>query len=330
MKVKLQLDAKSIQAFALQNVEKIGFGVVALLCLFMVYRAVAGMKGYDRTPDQLIQEVRKGEEAINGPRTGARSDGEGLRRFGRTEPAARPGAALRHFGPVGLAAVSAEALRDSPALFAVQQLRGTAEVGPMNMLVSPAEAAAPRPRRMQGELPAGQSAGGPRAAPMAAAVNETRLQRWVVVTALVPVEKQEDAFNEALKKSVYYDPQNDCPQYGGYLVERVEVPGPSEAADPDWTKAKKCNSSEEMRKAMSQWAQTTTADIVAPEYLDEYLTFPLGPLVGRQWGESVAHPPEIPILNPNDVRGGMGGLGGGMMPPGGGMMPPGGNDARRQ
>ena len=64
MKVKLQLDAKSIQAFAIENVEKIGFGVVALLCLLMVYYAVAGMKGYHRTPDELVQAVRKGEEAI--------------------------------------------------------------------------------------------------------------------------------------------------------------------------------------------------------------------------------------------------------------------------
>ena len=64
MKVKLQLDAKSIQAFALQNVEKIGFGVVALLCLLMVYRALAGVNRYRKTPDQLVQEVRKGEQAI--------------------------------------------------------------------------------------------------------------------------------------------------------------------------------------------------------------------------------------------------------------------------
>ena len=172
----------------------------------------------------------------------------------------------------------------------------------------PADAAPAAPAADARKAGGRQAPAGPAAAggPMAGAVNETRLQRWVVVTGLVPIEKQEDAFNEALRKSVYYDPQNDYPQYGGYLVERVEVPGPSEAADPDWTKAKPFNSFDEMSKAVSRWAQDMTADVVAPEYLDESLTFPLGPLVGRLWGESVAHPPEIPVFNPNDVRGGDG------------------------
>ena len=66
MKVKLQLDAKSIQAFAIQNVEKIGFGVVALLCLLMVYNAWAGAKGYPKTPEELVQAIRTGEQAIAG------------------------------------------------------------------------------------------------------------------------------------------------------------------------------------------------------------------------------------------------------------------------
>ena len=58
----------------------------------------------------------------------------------------------------------------------------------MNDLVAPATAA-PRPGR-GGRRESGRQAGGGRGPaagpPMAATVNETRLQRWVVVTALVP------------------------------------------------------------------------------------------------------------------------------------------------
>ena len=87
------------------------------------------------------------------------------------------------------------------------------------------------------------------------------------------------------------------------MVERVEAPGASEAADPDWTKAKKINSFKEMEKAMGQWAQTTAADVVAPEYLDEYLDVPSGPAGGPPVGRKRRPPPEIPLFNPNDVRG---------------------------
>ncbi len=65
MKVKLKFDAKSIQALLIANVEKIGFAVVAVICLLMVYYAVAGMKGDPRTPDQLVQAIHNGERAID-------------------------------------------------------------------------------------------------------------------------------------------------------------------------------------------------------------------------------------------------------------------------
>ncbi len=41
MKLKLQFDQKAIQEFLLQNVEKIGLGIVVCVFLFMVYSAVS-------------------------------------------------------------------------------------------------------------------------------------------------------------------------------------------------------------------------------------------------------------------------------------------------
>ena len=298
----------------------------------MVYRAVAGVKGYDRTPDQLVQAVRKGEQAIANSRLKIDlpvKDYVGLGQADTGSPSTSSPTSRR---PLWDPPLFRDAARcgTQPALFAA---RATSRDGGSGADEPAGSRGGSRARARAGQMPGNLPAGGRRGRgagpgagrPMAAAVNETRLQRWVVVTGLVPIEKQEDAYNEALKKSVYYDPQNDYPQYGGYSVERVEVPGPSEAADPDWTKATKFNSSEEMRKAMGRWAQAMARTLSRPSTSTSLSRFPWG----RWWAGSGAKasptPPEIPLLNPNDVRGGMGGLGGGMVPPGGGMMPPGGD-----
>ena len=69
-----------------------------------------------------------------------------------------------------------------------------------------------------------------------------------------PSKNEEDAYNEALRKSIFPDPQNDYPKYGGYKVERLEVPGASESADLDWTKATKLYySGDERVKVMARW-----------------------------------------------------------------------------
>ncbi len=63
--------------------------------------------------------------------------------------------------------------------------------------------------------------------------------------------------------------------------------------------------SKDLIEATKKWAQVGT-EVVANEYLNEMLVFPLGPLVGRLWGESVAHPPEIPIRKANPLGSGDG------------------------
>ena len=68
----------------------------------------------------------------------------------------------------------------------------------------------------------------------AVAAGPTRGQRRVVLTGLVPLEKQEAAYAEVLKQSVFFDPQKDDPDYPGYWVQRVEVNNSGDAANPDW------------------------------------------------------------------------------------------------
>ena len=80
-----------------------------------------------------------------------------------------------------------------------------------------------------------------------------------------------------------------------YWVERVEVASAADAANPDWSKATKFVSTKAIDEASQEWSTSQDADIVAPEYLDKRLVFPLPPLVNRAWDASVAHEPEIPV-----------------------------------
>ena len=65
MKLKLQFDQKAIQEFLLENVEKIGFGIVTCIVVAMVYSAVRRVDRYQKTPDQLVQAVKQGQKVID-------------------------------------------------------------------------------------------------------------------------------------------------------------------------------------------------------------------------------------------------------------------------
>ncbi len=295
MKVKVKLNVKTLQELLLQNVEKIGLGVVALIFLLMVYSAFNKVDRYDRTPEQLIQAVRQGEKTIEGtpPETDLKVQDYASRAERSRIPIKEKDYVTGNRWDPEI--FQKKPLRDAPPLLAAHELRGKADVGAFQMITTLEENAAALPG---GANPIGEGMfpGGLRPT-MTGSANEVRGQRWIVLTALVPIEKQELAFIEAFRSSKFFDLQNDVPRYLGYWIERVEVAGPSETANIDWKKARKIQSSKAMKEAMSKWAQSGGTEVVEQKYLHERLVFPLAPLVGSQWNENVAHPDEIPILS---------------------------------
>lgn len=301
MKVKVKLDVKTLQELLLQNVEKIGLGVVALIFLLMVYSAFNKVDRYTRTPEQLIQAVQQGEETIEKTRAELElkvQDYAARAKGSRTPINETNYATVTRWDPE---IFPKKPLRPDPPLLAAQQLRGKADVGAFQMIATPEENAAGGANPIGG----GMFPRGPQPA-MTGSANEVRGQRWIVLTALVPIEKQELAFNEAFRSSKFFDPQTDVPRYLGYWIERVEVAGPSEAANIDWKKAREIQSSKAVKEAVSNWAQSGGMEVVEQRYLHERLVFPLGPLVGSQWDENVAHPEEIPIRSADAAGMGMG------------------------
>jgi hypothetical protein len=332
MKLKLQIDQKAVQEFFLQNVEKIGLGIVVCIFLFMVYSAVSRVQRYKPTPDDLVKEVKRGQDEINrtdpdsvliemtnltadeykkkydegyGKQEGERYVDQA--KGSRVRIVAKPYACETAYDPLIFPPL---VKRTAPPLLAVQQLRGEAGVGAFRLAAAPAggAAAAPPARDVAGPLGPGR---------MGQGANDVQGQRWIVVTGLVPVEKQELAYSDTFKSAVGYDPNKDVPEYWGYQVQRVEVASPGEVADPDWEKADKpFTFPKDAQKVMEKWANVG-AEVVAPEYVNETLVFPLGPMEGRPWGESVGHPLDIPVQKANQLGPGTG-VPPGMMQPGAG------------
>ncbi len=284
-KPKLRLDKAAIQEFFLQNVEKIAFGLLALVFLYFVYAAVE-VKHYDKTPDGLNTKVRQGQTTLDDtkPITGlVVRDYDVQVKQNSIDIAEKPYGPLANWDPP---IFRKPELRDTPALYAVQGLRGTAGFGAMTMIA---------------EQPAD-----PHGQPAAVIQGATAVQgqRWIVLTGLVPYDKELAAFDDALKHAGptgSYSSERDTPYYLGYEVERVEVVSPADAAKPNWDNAKKIQSGRAVQQAQKRWNQQQAAEVVAQTYIFlpnvTALVFPLGPLVGSTWGESAAHSREIPLLD---------------------------------
>ncbi|MCE5304047.1 MAG: hypothetical protein LLF97_13195 [Planctomycetaceae bacterium] len=276
MKVKIKFDQKVLLDLLLQHVEKIVLGVFVLIFLLMVYRSLGSAGRFGKSPAQLQSQAansRREIEATPAPAGLVSVDYAAEASRSRIPVAAQPYATPTVWDP---SVFATRQRRGEPPLLAVLKLRGAAGLGPF---------------RTAGEHGRSDSAG----------QDETKGERWIVLTGLVPLEQQEQAFYDAFRTSIHYDQQKDAPVYYGYWVERVEVPDGS-TAEPDWSKAEKFVSKEATDKALQQWGGSAqNADLVASQYLvpDFRLAFPLGPLARRDWDASVAHEPEIPLIRAN-------------------------------
>ena len=108
-----------------------------------------------------------------------------------------------------------------------------------------------------------------------------KTQAWAVVTGLVPVEKQTEEFARVFDHAMAFDPARDRPQYMGYQLERAEIAG-SQPDKLDWKPVRNPNFEQDFAGNVDE--------VVGSEYVMYALTMPLGPLVGKNWGESVTHP----------------------------------------
>ncbi len=286
-KVKLNLDKKAVQQFFLQHTEKIVLSAMVVCFGLIVYQALA-REAFDQTPQKLNDA--------------ADSAGKHIEQTPWNKPPDPPVFSVDWRDvEVGLYLHKANWIpsRDEPGppgwpiFFPVEGLRGVAGVGAFQL------------------RPPGQP--GPAATPARGNRQERVGQRWVVLTGLVPYQRQLDEYVDTFRRAQRRLPQRAVPDYIYYRVERAEVTGHTATSNLQWTRF---NLKKEMAFA-NEWAVSRPMDVVDDRYLDrgKKLVFPLGPLVRSQenthtgggskssaWDghPEVAYPDEIPLRVPVD------------------------------
>jgi|GEM_PF-1160170 len=305
MKLKVSLDPNSLKQGLIEHFEKVLFGLVVLCCLLLVYKAVAREGRLSWGPAELIADAKRAEARIQDAHT-INTKVPDVKRFGDAVslskvpedpyrlPVLKPGSPL----DPGLAR------RGMPKLFPVRDLQVAGGHGKFAMSDE---------EEIQTSMTGDVMGGG-------AMMGQFKGQRWAVITALIDYKKQRDAYETVFQEAAHHSP-NDWPQYVYYYVERAEVDPRSPSAEPTWQRLKTTDA----MYVMTYW-NASFPEVVDPTFLPPptpdgiELAFPLGPLQDRMWGTEVAHPPEIPLLEPETAMAG-GPMAGTMMYPGmGGMV----------
>lgn len=123
-------------------------------------------------------------------------------------------------------------------------------------------------------------------------------QSWVTVLAKVPIKQQFQMYEDALATARGFNVTSDQPRYLGYEVERAEV---TDEGTGKFVLIKKV-APKTLLTLMSTWP-SQTPDLVNPKYIHPLLTFPLPPMIMREWGDEITHT-DLPIPTPEDLMAG--------------------------
>jgi hypothetical protein len=270
MKLKVSLDPNALKQFFVDHVEKIAFGVVVVGFLFLVYQAIA-RDSLKWGPEELIQDAENAKKNVaatkpNPPKYASYLD---ISKEFR-KPISANGYALETYWEPPKFAENLP--RGVPKLYPITDLRCGAGNGAFAMAAPEQEQEA------------------------SSSFTPSRGQRWAVITGLIQHRKQKDAYDATFVEATQWDPKRDYPDYVFYRVERAEVDPRAETAEPKWTTIRV----RDMLALQDLWSRPGTeavdAAYVPPPRGSVAIAFPLGPLMDRDWGPEVAHPPQIPLL----------------------------------
>lgn len=130
---------------------------------------------------------------------------------------------------------------------------------------------------------------------------------YVVVLAKVPVLDQTQAYWKAFSGALGFDRRADQPEYLGYYVERRPVlsSGPGEWEPIDLRNGYNRERLEAVdsltiEKSKFDWIETLS-EIADTEYTHEVLTFPLPPIIGRDWRRQEVVHADVPLQSESDA-----------------------------
>jgi hypothetical protein len=291
MKVKVKFDLASVKSWLFEHGEKVAFGLMVVVFLLFSYSAAQrevldDSKQPDKlksVADRVTSHVASSPWKADNPevqlvnyQARAKRDEVRPEDFAITEVWNRP-------------IVEAKGKREDPEIFNAEQIQVSAGTAPFAFKGAAAAGAgqgttAPaRPTRGQssdssrGFAPSGNS--------------KLEPQSWVVITALVPVEKQAAEYERVFSQSQGGNPQRDTPKYLGKIVERAEF-DPKQPDKLDW----------QPLKPLPQWEQRwegTMSEMVDARYIEPVLADPLGPKVGEDWPQDLVGHPSLAVTAVN-------------------------------
>ena len=281
MKIKLKINKDSIVGFAMQNGEKVLFAVGAIcFLLFVFYAFRRETLSATQQPEELIDAVRKARAGIQNSKWEPGDEVKVVEYAKSAKQTQIDPLAVVFPVPFDPPLVSAKQKRSDPPLLAVEKLQVHSGFGAFENKITDA---------------GGGGGTGP-AKPTA----KLEARTWAVITAIVPVTEQTNAFDRAFDPSATMgSSKDDVPFYTGSIVQRVEITNENVSTPPDkleWQTLSYKSYAIERQK----WTKDA-AEIVDKEYLDPLFTHKLGPLVGSGgWNaleDDVSHAPEMPAAS---------------------------------
>ncbi len=284
--MKMKFDKKAALELLVQYGERVVFACVVLCFLFFVYKSFARER-YDKTPQDLMNAAADAGKAINSTEPSINKDLEDKETI--LETIERISGKIIEDPYTTTIAINPpifqpRSKRGLPKLYTVEALRGTPGVGCFG-----------NSGRMGG-LP-GRGRG-----------NATRFdeetdplgQRWVMLTGLVNLKKQIEAYRECFKNVFPKNSQTDQePTYYAFWVERAEVTDSASEENLQWKRPYKSLRAERGKCGGTSGLRGGGSHVANHFILNE-LAFSVPALTNRNWGDEVAHPPEIPLLSYDD------------------------------
>lgn len=283
---KPSFDQDKVKAFFAQNVEKIVLGLVVLIAMVLTYSAV-NQETYSRNPLELKDKADSADRHLseqNPERFGEHiaqklvntSWDKGTRQFKTedyqrvatdtlTRPVRPEDFKTKPFNPP----LFPQGLRrGEPNFLPAAELHVVAVTGAIGVKGGEGDSDSGgttiRGRDSSDTIPAGTIAQGMNVA---------------VVTAYVPFDDQQAAYNRAFEEARFQPEERSSPKYAGFEIEVSVDGGPWEAVNLV-----------EANKHRKTWIRETYG-IVPQSWIDPQLTWPLPPLLGDRWTRDVvAHP----------------------------------------
>ena len=295
MKMKMKFDKKAVLGLLFQYGEHVVFACVVLCFLFFVYASFARER-YDKTPQDLIKAASNAENAIDRTELPPSEDKEPIPETIERISGKLTVGDYAITTPFNAPIFEPRSLRGVPSLYTVEALRGTAGVGCFGTSTGGGMGG------MGGPAMGGMPGMGGRNQADLDEEREPMGKRWVMLTGLVNLKKQTEAYKECFKDVGEKNPQTDqAPAYYAFWIERAEITDADSEENLKWEQPYR-SLIQEMNKCggISGTGFGASNNLLAPNFIHPRLTFPLPTLADRDWDQAVAHPPEIPLLGYGD------------------------------